>query len=96
MDEVEPSCYQDKLYAIFTVNPGLELTLSCPQLSPTVSTLRCLRGTRGVGDVGARWELGRGLGGGGGRKEKKCNCCASPARVRINNGRFKTSQKLIG
>lgn len=97
MDEVEPSCYQDKLYAIFTVNPGLELTLSCPQLSPTVSALRCLRGTRGVGDVAARWELGRGRGGGGrGRKEKKCNCCASPARVRINNGRFKTSQKLIG
>ena len=47
-----------------------------------------------MGDVGARWELGRG--GGGGGKEKKCNCCASPARVRINNGRFKTSQKLIG
>ena len=48
-----------------------------------------------MGDVGARWELGRGWGGGF-RKEKKCNCCASPARVRINNGRFKTSQKLIG
>lgn len=30
-----------------------------------------------------------------GRKEKKCNCCASSARVHINNGRFKTSQKLI-
>ena len=49
-----------------------------------------------MGDVGARWELGRAGGVGGVRKEKKCNCCASPARVRINNGRFKTSQKLIG
>lgn len=70
LDEVGPICYQDKLDAIFTVNQGLELTLSCPQLSPTVSALRCLRGTRGVGDVGARWELGRGRGGGGAKGEK--------------------------
>lgn len=86
------------------MNTGLELTLSCPQLSPTVSALRCLRGTLGVG-------VRKGpvtQGGGGVQKGKKAshsflslllfyrNCCASPARVRINNnGRLKTSQKLI-
>ena len=106
LQEVGPSCYQDKLYAIFKVNSGLELTISCPQLSPTVSALRYLRGARGVGEVGARWELGRGRGGGGESRKKAShsflslllfhrNCCASPARVRINNnGRFRTSQKL--